>query len=326
MITLKELKEKLESVGQVIAEWETLPADQSPLVKWRGVDRLSVSEALITAWEGLIEFCDRPDFEPAAKPIVLAVDKFEKILAQWGESLEIDALNTDPNGSTELWHAWRTIFETKPPRIVYPDSIKTLIEVQSVSDRQIALQYGFADVRMVREEYENPGTHYDKKTWTPPSYRKATAEVEKQWSERSTRYRVQATVKKQKRVAPESLDELIAQNVPSQQIARMKGLTVDEIRERADFLGLPLDGQAVSLPMNPVDKLAEVRKQEDAARMRAADAGKRGPHPEIENILERVAACAADGMKPGEIAQAFRGEIPGINGAKVAKMLESAKV
>lgn len=326
MVTLKELQQELEAARKVVVDWESLPADQSPIVKWRGLDRLAISEALITAWERLIEFCDRPDFEPVAKPVVLAIDKFERVLAGWGEQLEIDSLNADPNGSVELWNAWQSIFAVKPPQIKRPDSIKTLIEVQNVPDRQIALQYGFAEVRMVREEYENPGTHYDPKTWEPPHFRKAMQAIESEWSERSKRYRVQSTVKKERRPAPETLDDLISQGVPGQQIARMKGITIDEVRDRADFLGLSLDGQAAAIPMNPVDRLAEIRKNEDAARARASESGKRGPHPEMENLLERVSACAADGMKPGEIANALRGEIPGLNGAKVAKMLESARV
>jgi hypothetical protein len=327
MLTRQQLTDQIARAQATIDQWNEMPEESAPLVNWRGAERKTISEAVANAWADLIDLCDTAEAEMEAKPLVLAIDRFEHTLADWSQGIEIDASNTDPAGSHQLWNAWSAIGDVKPLKIVYPESIKTLIEVQGVSDRQIALQYGFADVRMVREEYEKPGTHYDRKTWTSPAYRRKVEQTEKEWSERTKRNRYANPSKpKPAKIAPESIDSLIEQRVPSAQIARMKGVSVEQVKERADFLGMPIDGQLPSLAASPADRLAEMRRQEDEQFQRAKSAGQRGPHAEIDNVVERVAACAVDGMKPGEIASALKNEYPGLTGAKVAKMLESPAV
>ena len=321
--TLEDLNAEIRRAQGVIDAWESMPDESSPTVSWRGGNRKAISEAVVNAWADLIDYCDTPDFANDAKQTVLAIDAFESALIEWSTAVEIDSSNTDPGGSPKLWNAWQAISQVRPIQIVQPDPIKSLIEIQGVSDRQIALQYGFDDVRMVREEYEKPGTHYDPKTWEPPTHKRRMAKIEAEWEKRSSRRRhANPNKPKEKRIAPESLDQLIEQRVPSRQIAAMKGITVDEVKERADYLGLPLDGNAPTLAVNGVDRMADIRRQEDLAYAQAKQMGQRGPHADIENVLERVAACAADGMKAGDIAAALKSEYPGLTGPKVAKMLE----
>jgi hypothetical protein len=321
--TLEDLQAEIRRVQAVVDAWESMPDEASPVVSWRGGARKAISEAVANAWADLVDYCDTPDFADGAKQVVLAVDAFESALIEWSTAVEIDSSNTDPGGSPKLWNAWQSIGQVRPIQFSQPDPIKSLIEIQGVSDRQIALQYGFDDVRMVREEYEHPGTHYNPKTWEPPTHRRRMAKIEAEWAKRSDRRRhANPNKPKEKRIAPESLDQLIEQRVPSRQIAEMKGITVDEVRERADYLGLPLDGNAPTLAASGVDRMADIRRQDDLAHAQAKQMGQRGPHPDIENVLERVAACASDGMNPGAIAAALKSEYPGLTGPKVAKMLE----
>lgn len=321
--TLEDLNAEIRRAQAIVEAWETMPDESSPIVNWRGGNRKAISEAVANAWADLIDYCDSPDFADDAKQTVLAVDKFEDAMAAWSHAVDVDPSNTDPGGSQPLWNTWEAIRQVMPYRIVHPDPIKSLIEVQGVSDRQIAKQYGFDDIRMVREEYEKPGTHYDPKTWTPSHYRKQMAKIADEWEKRSSRRRhANPNRPREKEVAPESLDQLIEQRVSSKQIAKMKGITIEEVKERADYLGLPLDGIAPSLAANGADRMADIRRQDDLAYAQAKQMGQRGPHAGIENVLERVAACAADGLSPGAIAAALKSEYPGLTGPKVAKMLE----
>lgn len=320
--TLADLQAELKKCHDAIEAWEIAPDESSPFVLWRGGSRRAVSEAVANAWADLLDFCDSDNFDDAAKPVVLAIDVFEDALSRWSSDIEIDPSNTDPGGSPALWSAWQRIAQVKPARIVQPDPIRSLIEVHGVSDRQIAIMYGFSDVRMVREEYDKPGTHYDPKTWVPPTHRRRMEKIAESWAARGKRSRSGHSKPKEAKPAPESLDSLIEQRVPSKQIAQMKGITAEEVKARADFLGLPIDGVAPSLAANPADRLADVRRQDEADYAKARQMGQRGPHAEIENIVERVAACAAEGMTPGAIAAALKPEYPGLTGPKVAKMLE----
>lgn len=321
--TLEDLNAEIRRAQSIVEAWEAMPNESSPVVNWRGGARKAISEAVANAWADLVDYCDSPDFADDAKQTVLAVDKFEDALAAWSHAVDVDPSNTDPGGSQPLWNTWEAIRQVIPYRIVHPDPIKSLIEVQGVSDRQIAKQYGFDDVRMVREEYEKPGTHYDPKTWTPSHYRKQMAKIADEWQRRSSRRRhANPNRPREKEIAPESLDQLIEQRVSSKQIAKMKGITIEEVKERADYLGLPLDGIAPFLAANGADRMADIRRQDDLAYAQAKQLGQRGPHADIENVLERVAACAADGMNPGAIAAALKSEYPGLTGPKVAKMLE----
>jgi hypothetical protein len=321
--TLEDLRSEIQRVQAVINAWEAMPDEASPVVSWRGGARKAISEAVANAWADLVDYCDSLDFADDAKQTVLAVDAFESALVEWSTAVEVDSSNTDPGGTPKLWNAWQSIGQVQPMRIVYPDSIKSLIDVQGVSDRQIAKQYGFDDVRMVREEHEKPGTHYDPKTWVPSHYKKHAAKIESEWAKRSDRRRhANPNRPKEKTIAPESLDQLIEQRVPSKQIAKMKGITIEEIKDRADYLGLPIDGNAPTLAANGADRMADIRRQEDLSYAQAKQMGQRGPHQDVENVLERVAACAADGMNPGAIAAALKSEYPGLTGPKVAKMLE----
>jgi len=321
--TLEDLSAEIRRTQSVIEAWESMPDEASPVVNWRGGARKAISEAVANAWADLIDYCDTPDFADDAKQTVLAIDKFEDALAAWSTAVDVDPSSADPGGSQPLWTTWEAARQTKPTRIVQPEPIKSLIEVQGVSDRQIAKQYGFDDIRMVREEYEKPGTHYNPKTWQPGWHRKQLASVLTEWESRSSRRRhANPNAPKPERIAPESLDQLIEQRVPSKQIAKMKGISVDEVKERADYLGLPMDGIAPTLAANGADRMADIRRQDDLAYAQAKQMGQRGPHGDIENVLDRVAACAADGMNPGAIAAALKSEYPGLTGPKVAKMLE----
>lgn len=323
MLTRFFVLSAVNEIVQLTAKWE---AADGPNVNWRGGVRKCVPDKLATVWTKLFDEVATMDAESDAKPIVLAIDEFQDHVESWGESCTIDPDNTDPRGNVAMWSAWAAVVEASkivPPPA--PEAIQTL-EKNGVSDRQIAIIYGWKDasgewnVNMVREERENPGTHYDPSTWVHPSLIRRRLEIETQWESRSDRVDQQVASQYVQRSAPETIEELIRQGVGSKQIAKMKNVDVESVKSLAADLRLPLDGQFVRRA-TPEAKLEQMRTDEANRDAELAEA----MNVESE-LLEAVLVRHLAGKKPGEIAAELQtAGYPDLTYQRVGKLIAEAE-
>jgi hypothetical protein len=323
MLTRNNLIDAITHVRKLVNVWE---ASDGPLVRWRTGDRKPITEGLIEAFDDLFALVGVAEVADDAKKIVLAIDQFDDLLAEWAEGCELSPEDTDPHGSQKLWMAFDAIFEAcEVPQRRKPESIKQL-GIEKVSDGQIALIYGWKnrdgspDVQKVREERDNPGTHYDAETWIHPADLRAQNEINELWTKRAPRMVVNESTGGQ-REAPESLDELIQQRVPSKQIAMMKRIDVEQVRLRASQLGIPLDGQFVP-SISPADRMQSMRDEESDREAQVMAAMNEQP----KTLPERVMALAQSGQSMQQIVDGLKKDYPNLTPAKLEKMLRAQTV
>ncbi|MCD0459128.1 hypothetical protein [Roseiconus lacunae] len=338
MLKRAKLAEAINSVRDTVERWN---AADNPVVRWRNGPRKAVSEHLMEGWFALFGFVATMDAESSIKPTILAIDKFQDELEQWVTDCDIAAEETDPHGSVAMWSAWTAVldaFAVKQRK--KPEPIASLV-VQNVSDRQIAMIYGFKDengdpdLTMVAEEKAKPGTHYDPDTWIHPSEARLQSQIEAEWSKREAIVDQNKADSFTPREAPESIEELINQRVSASQIAQMKNVSIERVQEIADEIGLPIDGQ-ISPPsqlVSPSDQLAEMRKREAEMQAEIDELRKRDSERELQSnqendpptLIEQVSTLAASGKKPGEIASELKPQFSNLTAKKVEAMLKKAQ-
>lgn len=329
MLTRQKLAPLLKALDTDVARWE---AADAPIVRWRNGPRKAVSDSLIESFHELFEEVATADVADDVKATVLKIDAFEDALAEWAEACDLSPEDADPRGPISLWSAYREIIASLTeyrPRKAEP--IETLV-AQKVTDRQIAMIYGWKqpdgspDTAKVLEEKAEPGKHYDPATWVHPSEVKVKAELDARWAQRTDRVDARVVAKHTRPAAPETIDELIQQRVPSKQIAKMKRVDIEEVRQRAAELGIPLDGQFVRRT-SPADKMAEMR---EADADRDADLAKKMQRDtedpaEPQSLVERVLDLYLDGNSPQQIADELRADHPKLTYQKVSRMIQEAE-
>lgn len=330
-LTVEAIRSKLEAVNTAVRNWDQDPA--STVTRWRGRQVRLFPLEVVEALHDLFDTCETMDATREAKSLALKVDAIDEALMDWAEGRELAPENFTPEGSPQIFDALvaANAHKDRRPREVEP--IKSLL-AQKVGIAQIAKMYGWkrddgsADIRKVEEEIANPGTHYDPVTYAEASMAKYWSDIDAKWHERAKR--VQTTVAaREVREAPESIDELIEQQVPSKQIASMKRVTVEEVKARAAELGIPLDGQFVRR-VSPIDRLSQVREEEadQKAELEAMMAEElvADSHPEIEDLTERVLACFLDGLTHQQIAKAISADTgEKLSYQKVGKIIRDAE-
>lgn len=175
------------------------------------------------------------------KRCVMALDEFGPLFASWLRRQAVQAAN--PSGEQSMWESWERVveaFEVLKER--YEHSVKYLIDVANAPREQIARMYGWIDedgipeIEKVQEEYDKPGTHFDKETWVSPSMKARKALIEGQWEARKQPRsilfdpEVVADTPKPKGqpVPPPSLETLLEHDAPAEQMARLHSISVDE--------------------------------------------------------------------------------------------------
>lgn len=309
----------VETVKQCFAVVRLWEASDAPNTRWRGGVVQQISDAVAQAIDQVCFLCTAHNVDDDAKELILAIDRFQGEVHAWREAIELSPEAVHPGGTAEMWSTFNVLeryLETKRRRL--PEPIRELMDA-SVSDDQICKIYGFvkndgsSDVVMLAEEKAKPGTHYHPDTWVPRRERSRLDEVNREWSRRTPIEHLPIgnadVAPRQRRAAPETLDELIAQGVDAEQIARMKQLTVEEVEAYAVQRGLPLEGR-----FRPA-------KSEDHDE-KAALSGRRAElypksHPEVEDMEERILECTIDGMKVTDIAEALQVDHPGLTWQKV---------
>lgn len=327
-LSKESVRELFESANRAVTTWES---QDTPVVRWRGSARKAISGALIEVWYNMIEAVSTMDVADDAKLAVLAIDEFETILEDWATKCDLTPEDADPKGTHDLWVAWRTIGESLAVvNHKKPEPIQQLV-VEKVSDRQIALMYGWKteagepDVEKVREEKKEPGKHLNLDTWVHPSEAKRKAEISEKWDKRTDYLATKNVSSQVKKDAPESLDDLIRQRVGSEQIARMKGVTLDEVRRRAAELKIPLDGQFIP-SVSPDDKMQEMRDAEAEREAKIAelmqdDGEEDGKLP----LIDQVVMLHQEGNPPDAIVDALKPDFPKLTKAKVVGIIKKTE-
>lgn len=330
MLERSTVASAVRRVQDEIAIWQ---ASDSPFVQWRGRTRKAISDLLIQAFHGLFDLVGTDDVANDAKNIILKIDAMEDALADWAQACDLTPEDADPKGSTALWAAWTEVLDAlKQQRPRKPEDIATLVE-QKVSDRQIALIYGWRDeagepdLAKVREEKAKPGTHYDPTQWVHPAEVKIQAAIDQAWAERQQRIDDKVVSRHMPMVAPESIEELIQQRVPSKQIAKMKRVDIEEVRAVAARIGVPLDGQFVRR-VSAVDRLADIRDEEtqrEASLEHQMARQTPSGDSETSGLEDRVLDLYLDGQSPQEIAAALASEFPNLTYQKVGRIIKTAE-
>ncbi len=330
-ITRAQVVATVRRVDEIVAQWSMAMPGEAPSVTWRGKPRQAITEAMIEAWAALTDSVETQDVDADAQSIVLKIDGFTDALDRWAEMCELAPEDADPRGSRELWSAWDEVTSSlaapTPKRL---EPIAQLLKVEKVPERQVALMYGWThadgspDVGKVREEFANPGTHFDASTWVHPEQARQAKEIATLWRGRAERIGGRAAAGAGPASAPESLDDLIRQDVPSKQIASMKQITVDQVRQRAAELGVMLDGQFVP-SVSPHDRMQDVRDADAQRRAQLQQMASDDRRPaDSATLPERILSLAAAGHAPKEIADMLGSDHPNLTYQKVQGILRNA--
>lgn len=322
-ITRQQLKAAFDDVMARYDRWRSADA---PSELYMGQPVKPMTEDVIEALDAFGAARDIEDVPDDVKPIILVIDVMDDEFQAWLSARSVAPESVFPGGTAELRSAIDAVadsFTVKPRKL--PESITSLVD-KGVGLVQIAKIYGFLDedgdpdTAMVMEEMREPGTHYNPETWVSAAERRRQREVAEQWARRDHVPFDRITDKhdKPRRIAPEPLDQLIAANVPSQQIAKMKGIDLEEVEQRAAELGIALDGRF----RHPVAGKNDHREQQHIAQERQ-DAYAES-HPEVDNMEDRILACHLDGMKPNDIATAMRQDYPALTWQKALAVIRAS--
>lgn len=242
-IYLKELSDQFKRTQKALQAW--IQAD-TPNVPFDGAVVKGLSEPLRFEFQRLIDASadEGREVEDKAKRVVMALDDFALKFARWMRAAAVQA--DSPRGSIAMWEAWERVEAAfMPVNQVQPKPVKYLVDVANAPREQIAREYGWIDEHgepdlvKVQEEYEKPGTHYDRETWISPAMKGYYANVNRLWSERiGTRKPLFATLNEldpelavtpnQPAASVPSLEKLLELDAPVGQIMRLHNLSEDE--------------------------------------------------------------------------------------------------
>ena len=238
-----------DAIRHVAKAWDAWSASEQPRTQWHGREVKCLSESLIKAFHQLIELVSTMNVEPRIKKIVLAIDHFDDQLKRWAEDMSAFPDQTDPAGSPELREAWVQVVNKFKEKVRSKPSPISEYDQQNLSDRQIARMYfwrddnGDDDIARVLRERKKPGSEFNPETWVHPLDVKDDQKIGQAWEMRSSRVDNKQAELGVAPEAPESIYELLQQNVSSEQILRMKkGSTIEGIRNVARAHNLAVDG------------------------------------------------------------------------------------
>jgi hypothetical protein len=325
MKTWENIAERVRKLESLHKQWETDAA--TPTVEHDRQEVRAVSQKLDTEWSNLHDYVAGGDIEPEAYELVMALD-------EWIDEVDAfrDAYDANPGGTRELWEAWQTVLlhARSKPRPQMLESISLLARVQKVSPSQIAQIYGWKDaygqpdINRVLDALQNN----DDPPTVSPVYLAKRKKIDDAWERRQNRQRQTATepVKQTKAVsvAPESIETLLEQNVPSKQIARMKNIDQQTVIDYARELGVIVDGQTPPPALTPDQALSAIREAENerlqearkltAEKQKAAETreaeGQINTYADLNNYREQVRQMAFDGCTKQQIIAGLKEQHP----------------
>ncbi|MEQ1830878.1 MAG: hypothetical protein ABL921_33335 [Pirellula sp.] len=245
-ITLPFLLERFARVQKAISQWEI---DESPEIFLSyGTAKFKIfADYLRKELESFFDSTADEGREVAsnARPMVMAIDRF--VLEYEALEKEIDSKRIDKGlvsmvKSDQFWRAYEGIVEVSRQQFIQrlPHPISFLIK-SGVSYDQIGSIYGWfistgvPDCQKVIEEHANPGTHYNPETWVDPGQRRRFELIDQEWSMRASKRKIKFVrhdaVPSPSPWKPISIEMMIAQKAPADQIAMVNGITIEKAHE-----------------------------------------------------------------------------------------------
>lgn len=278
-------------VSEAIAQHDRWAAD---------LENNHVTAALDDAMTDLIDGFSAGDIPGSCRALSALVAEFGVAWTAWQAAVDRGGSALTPPDDA-CWQAWERVVDeyrgvvspSSPP----VESVVTLRE-QKVPDRQICEIYGWVDIQgrpeifKVEEEIANPGKHT--KDWVDPiSKRRQAAEQEQRSLVAKVRRLRQAKVDRMNATAPESLEDLVRQDVPIGQIAEILRMTPDDVLAACDAAELPRPKAASEMFVDRTG-LYEESLSEPMARQFASDAAESKRIRTSADDVDAVDAADAD--------------------------------
>ena len=278
--------------------------------------------------------------------------QLQQLVAAFGDHWHAWQAESDRRGSSTVppsdscWKSWEALVAiyrgvTEPVRRPI-ESVATL-RSQQVPDRQICEIYGWMDARgcpevwRVEEEMATPGKHTT--GWVDPvtRHRQEAAERQRTLTERVQQLR-ERKVARMSATPPESLADLIHQQVPVHQIAEMLRISQAEVISLCDAQNLPRPPGDVSIQSTRGQYDAELSepaaRQFDAQhaegeRVRAADAraSMTAPSPidadgNVLTLEQQIIQYHEQGFELADIARDLTTDTEKVTARKVAAVIK----
>jgi len=287
--------------------------------RWAGrTDLPYVTSGLNEAMVDLIEGWAHGSIPGDCRTLQELVAAFGREWHDWQADADRRGTVMIPPGQS-TWKAWEAVVGeyrgvTAPQRPPV-ESVKLLRE-QRVGDPQICEIYGWIDARgtpetwRIEEELAEPGKHTT--GWVDPvtRLREAAATEQSAIFERVKRLR-ERKVARMSLECPESLEDLVRQNVSLGQIAEMLRTTPEKVLAQCEVLGLPRPPEGPSLNATPgqfepelPEPMARQFKAQDAERKRLADQEKTGKKAAAEtlSVEQQIVQLHEQGVEAADIA------------------------
>lgn len=299
-------------------------------VDWQQGDpaAIVVPEALRQAWVDLVSVWGDGSIPADCRELARLVERFDKeCLTPWLTEMDTTGQQAILPGN-EFWRTLeeisRLLTAVESPGLKPLEPIADLV-AQGVTHAQIARIYGFTDARgnfseqMVREELAKPGTHLGD-GWVDPRMRRQIDRRNARMAAVDRAFQAASQKVERRNAQPrESLADLIDQQVPLEQIARIFRVSEEEIVQRCEEQGLALPG-----PLPPSASMAGVFATEEQltqgetfakqAERRRAEQSPTDEQPAIDHsqtVEQQIVACHLQGLSVRDTVQALTHEAIG---------------
>lgn len=343
--TLEEVQRWMSRLVQVYEDWQANEridyATNSSGVSLKMMFTDSHPEVLM-AFEEIGEKLTAPqDFEIAARPLVLALDRVYEELYRWAEACRRTRDNnwdndSRPDGRT-VWSLLMRGFNQhhSPPVLSQPERISDLMILNPPpSFPQIADMYGWKDangnddVARVRRELNTPGSEFDPDEIMTAKMERYYSQFSDEWEARDTQpFKVSEvetnTQKKQAEawqqpIAHEKFEDtarLPGMNV--NQLAGMYGITIEEAKRKCEAAGIAYDLSAAVEMLRPEQRSdpnlavpGNAQKLLDA-NFRQKTAGVQTFGRKNDMIGQAIAMFATyEDLTPGDVARLLTAQHP----------------
>lgn len=305
---------------EIRRQWLSAPSESCKVWQYQGKEFKVLPEVLVESWDELFKAAKTTDVEIDARELVLAIDDFQRPVAdyikQWMTDRAADVTTVSPSGSDAMWQAWdKVLLAAKPIKKQIPAPPRILL-LQGVSEQQVAKmygwynQYGDPDLAYLHEMMENWEENFDPDEWIPPTWKRRAKDMDVLWGPRCAAMKsimeieAKDAARREGRTTPppppvEELAKLPGMRI--EQIARMHHKTVDEIREFMLENEISLEPEDYANPHMKAVKRASQKKATDTKIKNFEDYDH---HPELaDNLEDQAMACLDDGLSVKEVAE-----------------------